>query len=179
MLLSKERITKSVISLWTFAVIHLQFWAYGSWDSLFPISMSPTANLWVPKIAPDKDWRQLGIHPPLFGLSGYFKFWIGYFNFLYWVSIWKQISNETGPSFSWLFCLLSVSLSESTLAILVYIWDRYFQLISKIQRIYQFIFDSSNHQRGIRVSYDMILFNCSKAFSPTLRHCYCKARRMS
>ena len=27
------------------AVIHLQFWAYGSWDSLFPISMSPTANL--------------------------------------------------------------------------------------------------------------------------------------
>ena len=29
------------------SVIHLQFWAYGSWDSLFPISMSPTANLWV------------------------------------------------------------------------------------------------------------------------------------
>ena len=28
-------------------VIHLLFWAYGSWDSLFPISMSPTANLWV------------------------------------------------------------------------------------------------------------------------------------
>ena len=27
------------------AVIYLQFWAYGSWDSLFPISMSPTANL--------------------------------------------------------------------------------------------------------------------------------------
>ena len=26
-------------------VIHLQFWAYGSWDSLFPISMSLTANL--------------------------------------------------------------------------------------------------------------------------------------
>ena len=26
-------------------VIHLQFWAYGSWDSLFPVSMSPTANL--------------------------------------------------------------------------------------------------------------------------------------
>ena len=23
-------------------VIHLQFWAYGSWDSLFPISMSPS-----------------------------------------------------------------------------------------------------------------------------------------
>ena len=27
------------------AVIHLQFWAYGSWNSLFPISVSPTANL--------------------------------------------------------------------------------------------------------------------------------------
>ena len=26
-------------------VIHLQFWANESWDSLFPISMSPTANL--------------------------------------------------------------------------------------------------------------------------------------
>ena len=26
------------------AVIHLQFWAYGSWESLFPIPMSPTAN---------------------------------------------------------------------------------------------------------------------------------------
>ena len=25
-------------------------------------------------IAPDKDWRQLGIYPPLFGLIGYFKF---------------------------------------------------------------------------------------------------------
>ena len=29
------------------AAIHLQFWAYGSWDSLFPISMSPTATLRV------------------------------------------------------------------------------------------------------------------------------------
>ena len=27
------------------SVIHLHFWAYGPWDSLFPISMSPTANL--------------------------------------------------------------------------------------------------------------------------------------
>ena len=26
------------------AVIYLQFWAYGSWDSLFPISMSQTAT---------------------------------------------------------------------------------------------------------------------------------------
>ena len=33
--------------LWKYPVINLQFWAYGSWDSLFPISMSPTANLWV------------------------------------------------------------------------------------------------------------------------------------
>ena len=30
---------------------------------------------------------------------------------------------------------------------------------SKIQRIFQVIFDSSNHQRGIRVSYDTISFN--------------------
>ena len=29
------------------SVIHLQFWAHGSWDSLFPILMGPTANLWV------------------------------------------------------------------------------------------------------------------------------------
>ena len=28
-----------------FLVIHLQFLKYGSWDSLFPISISPTANL--------------------------------------------------------------------------------------------------------------------------------------
>ena len=28
---------------------------------------------WI-SIAPDKDWRQLGIYPPLFGLIGYFKF---------------------------------------------------------------------------------------------------------
>ena len=28
-------------------VIHLQFWAYGSWDLLFPISMSLNANLWA------------------------------------------------------------------------------------------------------------------------------------
>ena len=25
-------------------------------------------------MAPDKDWKQLGIYPPLFGLIGYFKF---------------------------------------------------------------------------------------------------------
>ena len=25
-------------------------------------------------IAPDKDWKQLGIYPPLFGFIGYFKF---------------------------------------------------------------------------------------------------------
>ena len=31
----------------TIPVIHLQFWAYGSLDSLFPILMSPTANLRV------------------------------------------------------------------------------------------------------------------------------------
>ena len=29
------------------SVIHLQFWAYGSSDSLLPISLGPTANLRV------------------------------------------------------------------------------------------------------------------------------------
>ena len=29
------------------SVIHLQFWAYGSWEPMFPISMSRTAILWV------------------------------------------------------------------------------------------------------------------------------------
>ena len=32
----------------THTVIHLQFWAYGSWDSLFPISMSPNCKLMSP-----------------------------------------------------------------------------------------------------------------------------------
>ena len=32
-----------------YTVIHLQFWAYGSWDSLFPISMSPNCKLMSPK----------------------------------------------------------------------------------------------------------------------------------
>ena len=35
----------------------------------FPILFSVNYD-----IAPDKDWRQLGIYPPLFGLNGYFKF---------------------------------------------------------------------------------------------------------
>ena len=33
----------------TISVIHLQFWAYGSWDSLFPVSMSPSCKLMSPK----------------------------------------------------------------------------------------------------------------------------------
>ena len=88
----------------------------------------------------------MGIYPPLFGLIGYFKFWIGYFNFLYWVSIWKQISNETGPCFSWLFCLLSVSLSESTLAILVYLrslFPTYFENPTYLS-IHLWFFESTN-----------------------------------
>ena len=32
-----------------------------------------------------------------------------------------------------------------------YIWDRYFQLILKIQRIYKVIYDSSNPLRSIKV----------------------------
>ena len=31
------------------AVIHLQFWAYGSWDSLYLISMSPNCKLTSPE----------------------------------------------------------------------------------------------------------------------------------
>ena len=31
------------------SVIHLQFWAYGSWDSLVPISMSPNCKLMSPE----------------------------------------------------------------------------------------------------------------------------------
>ena len=30
-------------------MIHLQFWVYGSWDSLFPISMSPNCKLMSPE----------------------------------------------------------------------------------------------------------------------------------
>ena len=44
------------------AVIHLQFWAYGSWDSLFPKSMSPTANLWVQNTI-FKDKSAILLHP--------------------------------------------------------------------------------------------------------------------
>ena len=40
-------------------VIHLQFWTYGSWDSLFPISMSPTANLWVQGPVSSKHLRRV------------------------------------------------------------------------------------------------------------------------
>ena len=36
---------RGTLSVTLLPVIHLQFWAYGSLDSLFPISMSPTANL--------------------------------------------------------------------------------------------------------------------------------------
>ena len=34
---------------------------------------------YVSAIAPDKDWKQLGIYPPLFGLTGYFKLGISSF----------------------------------------------------------------------------------------------------
>ena len=35
-------------------------------------------------IAPDKDWKQLGVYHPLFGLISHFKL---VFQVLYWVSI--------------------------------------------------------------------------------------------
>ena len=36
-----------LIHPWKQAVIHLQFWAYGSWDRCFPYQWVPTASLWV------------------------------------------------------------------------------------------------------------------------------------
>ena len=57
------------------------------------------------------------------------------------------------------FCLLSVSLSEITLAILVNLRSLFPTYFENPTSRYQFFFDSSNHQHGIRVSYDMILFN--------------------
>ena len=39
----------SYVTLIIWPVIHLQFWAYGSWDSLFPISMSPNSKLMSPE----------------------------------------------------------------------------------------------------------------------------------
>ena len=41
-------IVKLSLSNW-YPVIHLQLWAYGSRDSLFPISMSPNCKLMSPK----------------------------------------------------------------------------------------------------------------------------------
>ena len=42
-----DKFFKQFLNTFTYnhAVIHLQFLAYGSWDSLFPISMRPTVNL--------------------------------------------------------------------------------------------------------------------------------------
>ena len=46
-------------------------WSYTSvsWSFLKPVRQNIG-----PDIAPDKDLKQLGIYPPLFGLIGYFKF---------------------------------------------------------------------------------------------------------
>ena len=40
------------------------------------VKVSFVLVLYIPvsSIAPDKDWRLLGIYPPLFGLIGYFNF---------------------------------------------------------------------------------------------------------
>ena len=98
-------------------------------------------QLWKIKyiIAPDKDWKQLGIYPPLFGLIGYFKF-------LHWVAIWKQINKQWNPDFLLTFGLI---FRKPTDKIAKYIWDCYFRFILKIQRIYQVIYDSLNLQRSI------------------------------
>ena len=39
-----------------------------------PDEMLHNATFHLGLIAPDKDWKQLGIYPLLFGLIGYFKF---------------------------------------------------------------------------------------------------------
>ena len=45
--------------------------------------------------------------------------------------------------------------------------DCYLRLISKFQRSYQVIYDSSNLQNSIKLSYETtLLFNCSGAFRP-------------
>ena len=43
--LKDRRTGKYFANVTSKSVIHLQFWAYGSWDSLFPILVNPTANL--------------------------------------------------------------------------------------------------------------------------------------
>ena len=60
----------------------LDFLDFGAWFSLIPYFVSKYMTtfkesiipLAIVIIAPDKDWRQLGIYPPLFDLIGYFKF---------------------------------------------------------------------------------------------------------
>ena len=130
-------------------------------------------------IAPDKDWKQLGIYPPLFGLIGYFKFQIGYFKFLYWVSILKQISNETGPALVSpdFFGLLSVSLSEthcqycfSTPETAIFVLVRKSNVFIKSSMILQ------TFNAVLKLSY-----YCTKryyliAFAPRFCHCYRKVR---
>ena len=49
-----------------------QIFSVASRVSLSICSFQP--GLHTVNIAPDKDWRQLGIYPPLFGLLGYLKF---------------------------------------------------------------------------------------------------------
>ena len=55
---------------------HLEFLSLkGGCRGLFESSLVKMSNCWKSHaIAPDKDWRQLGIYPPLFDLIGYFKF---------------------------------------------------------------------------------------------------------
>ena len=50
------------------AVIHLQFWANGSWDSLFPISMRLTANLLVQNTIFNDKFAML-LHPGTFEIK--------------------------------------------------------------------------------------------------------------
>ena len=75
------------------------------------------------------------------------------------------------------FGLLSVSLSESPLTILLNISETAISDLFQKSHIYQVIYDSLNPQRGIlRLMYDRILFDCS---GPCFAICYRKMRQMS
>ena len=103
-------------------------------------------NHYAKFIAPDKDWKQLGIYPHLFGLLGYFKLAISSFC----IGV-EQISYVTGPSFSRFFCQLLVSYSESPSAILLSSSETAISDLFRKSNIYQIIFDSLNHQCSIKV----------------------------
>ena len=47
--------------------------------NVYANAMNDSMKMFPSGIAPDKDWKQLGIYPPRFGLIGYFKLGISSF----------------------------------------------------------------------------------------------------